>query len=75
MKNPPLIRNPIKYYQLNTNEEFQSRTLKNKNSRIETKDYFIDLNNLPDQKTENFYYGMTNMTVVSFKFILYPKHL
>ena len=75
MKNPPLIRNPIKYYQLNTNEEFQSRTLKNKNSRIETKDYFIDLNNLPDQKTENFYYGTTNMTVVSFKFILYPKHL
>ena len=75
LKNPPLIRNPIKYYQLNTNEEFQSRTLKNKNSRIETKDYFIDLNNLPDQKTEKNYYGTTNMTVVSFKFILYAKHL
>ena len=67
LKNPPLIRNPIRYYQLNINEEFQSRiTLKNKNSRIEKSDYYIDLNVLPEQKTETFYYGTTNMTLVSF---------
>ena len=40
--------------------------LKNKNSRIEKNDYYIDLNNLPEQKTETFYYGTTNMTLVSF---------
>ena len=67
LKNPPLLHNPIKYYQLNTNEEFQSRSLKNKNSRIDTRDYFIDLNNLSEQKTEKNYYGTTNMTLVSFK--------
>ena len=62
-----MIRNPIRYYQLNINEEFQSRTiLKNKNSRIEKNEYYIDLNNLPEQKTETFYYGTTNMTLVSF---------
>ena len=62
-----MIRNPIRYYQLNINEEFQSRTmLKNKNSRIEKSDYYIDLNVLPEQKTETFYYGTTNMTLVSF---------
>ena len=62
-----MIRNPIRYYQLNINEEFQSRTiLKNKNSRIEKNDYYIDLNVLPEQKTETFYYGTTNMTLVSF---------
>ena len=70
LKNPPLLRNPIKYYQQNTKEEFQSRKLKNKYSRIETKDYFIDLNNLPEQKTENLYYVTTNMTLVSLKFFL-----
>ena len=62
-----MIRNPIRYYQLNINEEFQSRTmLKIKNSRIEKSDYYIDLNVLPEQKTETFYYGTTNMTLVSF---------
>ena len=62
-----MIRNPIRYYQLNINEEFQSRTmLKNRNSRIEKSDYYIDLNVLPEQKTETFYYGTTNMTLVSF---------
>merc|ERR1712038_470831 len=63
LKNPPLLHNPIKYYQLNTNEEFQSRSLKNKNSRIDTRDYFIDLNNLSEQKTEKNYYGTSNMTL------------
>ena len=62
-----MIRNPIRYYQLNINEEFQSRTmLKIKNSRIEKSDYYIDLNVLPEQKTETFYDGTTNMTLVSF---------
>ena len=62
-----MIRNPIRYYQININEVFQSRTtLKNKNSRIEKNEYYIDLNNLPEQKTETFYDGTTNMTLVSF---------
>ena len=62
-----MIRNPIRYYQININEEFQSRTtLKNKNSRIENNDNYIDLNDLPEQKTETFYDGTTNMTLVSF---------